>query len=340
MEKKKCILVTGGTGFVGAHLLYHLTLGENRVKALKRPSSSTSLTRRIFGYYQPFDLAQWELIDWIDGDIMDISSLQIAFEGVDQIYHAAAIVSFQGNDKTQIQRINQVGTANVVNIALEKNIAKLLFVSSIGTLGRAEKADLVTEETFWNNKKTSVYSKSKYEAEQEVWRGMAEGLNAVIINPSIILGPGDWSHGSPQLFQTMFKGLKFYTSGSNGFVGVNDLAQVMIVLMNSKIVGERFIISTDNISYQQLFNWMADALNIKRPNIKAGKFLSAISWRLLGIKGLITGKKSSITKETAQTANQLYRYSNEKIKAAIGFEFTPIKTCVEETAKLFLRDRN
>ncbi len=340
MEKEKHILVTGGTGFVGAHLLYHLTLGGNRVKALKRPSSSTSLTHKIFEYYQPLALAQWELIEWIEGDIMDISSLQIAFEGIDQLYHAAAIVSFQGNDKTQIQRINQAGTANVVNIALEKNIEKLLFVSSIGTLGRAEKSDLVTEETFWNNKKTSAYSKSKYEAEQDVWRGMAEGLNAVIINPSIILGPGDWSHGSPQLFQTMFKGLKFYTSGSNGFVGVNDVAQVMIVLMNSKIVGERFIISTDNISYQQLFNWMADALNVKRPNIKAGNFLSAISWRLLGIKGMITGKKSSITKETAQTANQLYRYSNKKIKAAIGFEFTPIKTCVEETAKLFLRDRN
>jgi nucleoside-diphosphate-sugar epimerase len=339
MGDKKNILVTGGTGFVGAHLLFHLTLEGKKVKALKRPSSSTALAIKIFGYYRPFSQTQWELVEWIDGDIMDIPSLQDAFEGINQLYHVAAVVSFHGNNKTRIKRTNHEGTSNVVNISLEKKIDKLLFVSSIGTLGRAEKSEQVNEDAFWNNKKTSTYSKSKYEAEQEVWRGMAEGLNAVIINPSIILGPGDWSHGSPQLFQTMSKGLKFFTSGSNGFVCVVDVVQLMIRLMNSPVQGERFIISSENIKYEQLFNWMADALNVKRPHYKAGKLLSGIGWRLLWIKGVITGNKSSITKETAETANQLYQYSNKKIRKTIDFEFTSIKECVEQTAKLFLNDQ-
>jgi len=332
------ILVTGGTGFVGAHLLYHLTLAGIRVQALKRPESSTAWTQKIFGFYQPFSSSQWELIDWVEGDLLDISSLEEAMTDIRQVYHAAAVVSFQGNDKSFIQRVNQQGTANLVNVSLEKNIEKFLFVSSIGTLGRAHQSDAVTEDTHWNNKKTSTYSKSKYEAEREVWRGMAEGLNAVIINPSIIVGPGNWSHGSPQLFQTMYKGLKFYTSGSNGFVGVNDVAKLMIQLMNGPFEGERYIVTSENIPYRQLFQWMADALQVKRPPYHAGKALSGISWRLLAVKGWFTGKKSSITKETAQTANQQYRYANAKVCEATGFVFTPIKTCVEETAEIFLRD--
>ncbi len=332
------ILVTGGTGFVGAHLLFHLTSAGSRVRALKRHESSTQTAQKIFGFYQPFSSSLWDMIEWVDGDLLDIASLEEAMAGIRQVYHAAAVVSFQGNNRSFIQRVNQIGTANLVNVALEKKVDKLLFVSSIGTLGRAHQSEPVTEETHWNNKKTSVYSKSKYEAEREVWRGMAEGLNAVIINPSIIIGPGNWSHGSPQLFQTMYNGLKFYTSGSNGFVGVNDVVHLMILLMNGPFAGERYIVSSENVPYRELFRWMADALHVQRPSYHAGKMLSGISWRLLAIKGWLTGKKSSITKETAQTANQKYRYSNAKVCEATGFVFTPVKTCVEETAEIFLKD--
>jgi nucleoside-diphosphate-sugar epimerase len=336
MDNHSTILVTGGTGFVGAHLLYHLTLSGKHVKALKRSSSSTGLTRKTFSWYAPFSIEQWERIYWIEGDIMDIPSLQEAFDGVDYVYHVAAIVSFQKQNKSTIESVNQVGTANVVNIALEKHIRKLLYVSSIGTLGRVQNTDIVSETTYWSNKKTSVYSKSKYEAEQEVWRGMAEGLTAVIVNPSIIIGPGNWNQGSPQLFETMWKGLKFFTSGSNGFVGVNDVAKLMIQLMDRDLQGERYILSSENVLYEQLFNWMADALQVARPKYKAGLFLSAVAWRFLALAGLFTGRKSSITKETAETANQQYRYSNAKILAATGVKFMPVKDCIEQTAGIFL----
>jgi len=336
MDNQLKILVTGGTGLVGSHLLYHLTLSGQHVIALKRASSSTELAHKIFSWYTPFVDKQWKLIEWIDGDIMDIPSLQDAFEGIDQIYHAAAIVSFQGQNKSTIEQVNITGTANVVNIALEKRIKKLVYVSSIGTLGRVQNKEVVSETIYWSNKKTSVYSKSKYEAEQEVWRGMAEGLTAVIINPSIIIGPGNWNQGSPQLFETMWKGLKFFTSGSNGFVGVNDVAKVMILLMNSDLQGERYIVSSENVPYQQLFNWIAGALQVQRPKFRAGKIISSISWRVLALAGLFTGKKSSITRETALTANQQYRYSNAKIMAATGIRFMPVKDCIEQTAGIFL----
>ncbi len=339
MTTKTGILVTGGTGLVGAHLLFHLTSKGHQVRALKRKKSSLELAKKVFAWYGSINPKQWDLVTWFDGDLLDINSLEDAFDGIGYVYHAAAIVSFQGTDKSIIAQTNHTGTANLVNIALNRKITKLVYVSSIGTLGRSEQDEEVSETHFWNNKKTSVYSKSKYDAEQEVWRGMAEGLSAVIINPSIIIGPGNWSQGSAQLFSTLWKGLKFYTAGSNGFVCVNDVVRIMILLMNSEINGERFIVSSENVSYEQLFLWMAEGMEVANPKIKAGPILSAISWRLLALKGLFTGKKSTITRETAQTAQQNYKYTNKKIKTALRFEFTPVKQCVIQTAKFFLQDK-
>ncbi len=333
------ILVTGGTGFVGAHLLYHLTKEGKQVKALKRPGSETKLTRKIFSYYAEKPDEQFNLVQWIEGDILDYHSLTDAFEGVTKLYHAAAMVSFHTGDRDKVIRINSTGTANVVNAALEKNIEKMCYVSSVGVLGRDNNKELTDEESQWKtSNKSSVYSKSKYEAEREVWRGMAEGLNAVIVNPSIVVGPGNWQAGSPQVFETLWKGLKFYTGGMNGFVDVNDLARAMILLMEGDYSGERYIISAENVSYKQFFEWMAEAMNLPAPKFKAGPFLSGIGWRMLKVLELFTGKKPGITRETARTANQVYRYSTKKFTEATGMEFIPVKESVERTAELFLKE--
>lgn len=332
------ILVTGGTGLVGAHLLFRLTQNGENVRALKRSSSDIQKTRKIFSYYSENYESLLNKIEWVDGDILDYDSILNCLEGVDFVFHAAASVSFQSSDKSSLINTNVLGTENIVNAALEMKTKKLLHVSSIGSLGRAGTDGVVTEESQWNSKKTSVYSTSKYQAEMEVWRGIAEGLNAVIINPSIILGPGDWNSGSSKLFTTMYEGLKFYSTGTNGFVDVNDVVSSMILLMNSDISGERFILNSENISYKDLFYWMAEGLNVKPPKFEAGRFLSEIGWRLLFVKGLISGKKSSITKETAVTANQDYNYSNKKIKKAISIEFIGIKESLLRNARLFVLD--
>lgn len=332
------ILVTGGTGFIGAHLLYHLVVSGKQVKALKRESSKLDLIEKTFNYYSDNPQKLLDKIEWVEGDILDIYSLLDTFEGVDQLYHTAAIVSFHPKDKTNLIRTNIDGTKNVINAALEKKVGKLCHVSSIGALGRADGSGIVDETRHWSNKKSSVYSTSKHESEREVWRGIAEGLNAVIINPSIVLGPGNWNSGSPQVFQTMWKGLQFYTGGTNGFVDVNDVAKAMILLMEGNFQGERYILNSENIAYKQFFEWMAAAMHIPAPKYKAGPFLSGIGWRALKIISLITGKPSSITKETAETANQHYRYSNQKIIDATGMEFVPVKESIERTASYFLRD--
>ena len=332
------ILVTGGTGFIGAHLLYHLVLSGKKVKALKRKSSRMKLIEKIFACYSGKADELLNKIDWVEGDVLDIFSLLEAFKGVDQLYHTAAVVSFHAKDKASLFRTNATGTANVVNAALEQKVGKLCHISSIGALGRADGTGIVDETRQWSSKKSSVYSTSKYEAEREVWRGMAEGLNAVIVNPSIVLGPGNWDAGSPQVFQTMWKGLKFYTGGTNGFVDVNDVAKAMILLMEGDYSGERFILNSENIAYKQFFEWMAAAMNVPAPKYKAGPLLSAIGWRALKVMAIFSGKPSSITKETAETANQRYRYSNKKIIKATGMSFVPVKESVDQTVKFFLKD--
>lgn len=330
------ILVTGGTGLVGSHLLYKLIEQGETPCATYRNTKSLQKIQRVFAYYSDEPLL--EKIKWIKADILDYHSVMDALDNIDKVFHTAAIVSFQSSDKQSLVKTNVEGTANIVNACVEKKIKKLVHVSSIGALGRAGSDGVVTEENHWNGKKSSAYSTSKYLSEMEVWRAVAEGLDAVIINPSIILGPGDWNTGSSKLFNSVYGGLKFYTTGTNGFVDVNDVAEIMIKLMNSDIVGERFIVNSENINYKDLFLWMADALNVSRPKYRAGKNLSEVVWRLLAIKTIITGKRSSITRETAETANQLYYYSNNKIVETIGHKFIPVKESVCRNAVLFLKD--
>jgi nucleoside-diphosphate-sugar epimerase len=334
------ILVTGGTGFIGSHLLFHLTSSGEKVKALKRAESSTDLTSKIFSYYSDDPQKLMKKIEWVDGDLLDYFSLFDALKGIKQLYHVAAAVSFHSNDKENVIRTNVDGTANLVNAALDQKVSKLCFVSSIGALGRAVSIGLVTEETeFQPSSKNSVYSTSKYESEKEVWRGMAEGLDVVVVNPSIVVGPGNWNAGSPQLFQTMWNGLKFYSVGTNGFVDVNDVAKALVLIMNGPFSGERFILSAENITYKQFFEWMAEAMKMPTPKIKAGLFLSAIGWRVLKVKSLLTGSRSGITKETSKTANQVYRYSNKKVIEATRIRFVPVKESIEKTAALFLSEQ-
>ncbi len=332
------IFVTGGTGLLGSHLLYRLVTSGETPLALKRPTSDISITRKVFSYYCTNVDELMNKVQWVEGDILDYSSIAEIIEDVNEVYHTAATVSFKPSDKKKLLSINVQGTANVVNASLEYKIRKLVHVSSIGTLGRADTNGLVTEETHWNSKKSSVYSTSKYSAELEVWRGIAEGLNAVIVNPSIIIGPGNWNSGSSKLFTTMYNGLMFYSSGTNGFVDVNDVVVAMTKLMQGSFSGERFIINSENVSYESLFHIMAKELNVTPPRYKATKFLSEIAWRLLYIKSLITGRQSTITRETAETANQAYRYSNKKILDSIGIKFMTIEESLKRNARLFLLD--
>ncbi|WP_298716464.1 NAD-dependent epimerase/dehydratase family protein [Chitinophaga sp.] len=323
------ILVTGGTGFLGSYLLRALVKAGKPVRALYRSRIPDAVK----------DVA--DRIEWVQGDVLDVTSLEAAFAGINEVYHCAAVVSFQPDAREAMMKINIEGTANVVNMAIDANIRKLVHVSSVASLGRAKQNDQLNEKSQWEeSKNNSQYAVSKHLSEMEIWRGIAEGLDAVIVNPSIILGSGFWHDGSGMLLKNAWKEFPYYTEGVNGFVDVEDVVEAMIRLMESPISGERFILNGDNWPYRQLFNEMALHLGKKPPHIAAKPWMAAIVWRIEKIRGMITGKRPLLTRETARTAQLKVYYNNGKILEALpGFRFRPLADTIGEISRNFLREQ-
>jgi len=315
------ILVTGATGFLGSEVALQLLQQGNRIRCTRRVHS---LIPDILLPYQ---------IQWVEADMLDIFALEDALKGITQVYHCAAWVSLKQADKKPMINANVTGTANLVNLCAQQNI-RLVHVSSVAAIGLAKPGDLVTENHHLDQAtETDGYAISKLESEMEVWRGIAEGLEAVIVNPSIIIGASAGIAGSGQLFETIRKGLKFYTEGSCGFVDVEDVARCMIALMNTDITGERYIISAENRGYRQLTAEIADGFDVKPPAILAKPWIMGIAWRASKIIGALTGKNPPIDKVSAQAASLTRNYDNSKIKKAIDIEFKPISETVKEVCE-------
>lgn len=336
------IFITGCTGLLGSHLVAEIIKGQkskvkSQIKLLCRKNSDLSLLKKVLSRYDFGEIPN--NIEFVYGDILDYDVLEDAMRNVDEVYHCAAVVSFDASDKNSLMRVNVEGTRNMVNAALQCGVKKFCHVSSIAALGRALEGETIDEESPWtHSKNNSVYSNSKHEGEMEVWRGIAEGLNATIVNPSLILGAGKWDSSSCELFNTIAKGFPFYTTGINGFVDVKDVARAMIMLMENNKFGQRYCLNGALISYQDLFKLMADNFKVKAPYIKVGKFLSEIAWRVFWLIGKIKGKKPLITKETARTATRRYSYSSAKIIKELNFTFTPIEESVREICENFKLD--
>ena len=330
------IFITGGTGLVGSHILLKLSQRNISFKALKRERSSLDICKDVFTYYNAE--SQFNKIKWVNGDVNDIPSLEEVMKNCTKVIHAAAIVSFHNDDEEIMYKINIEGTINIVNVALSAGIEKLSYISSIAALGRNTTSDIVDENCdFKISKKENNYSLSKYYSEQEVWRASQEGLDVVILNPSVILGPGDWTKGSSQIFTKLYKGLKFYTTGSTGYVDVIDVANCAIQLLLSDIKNERFIINGANMKFRTLFDLIAEGLGKKKSTIKITPLLREIAWRAEWIRSFIIGKKPLLTKETANSSMKNNSYSTKKIEEAIGYKFIPIQESVTKYCKWFLR---
>ncbi len=335
------ILVTGGTGMLGSNLLLELSKSNNETIAIKRSSSSLRGVQKLFA---DKNLSQnFKKIKWVDADLLDLYNLSGVFKkyGITKVYHCAAQISYKKSDNKLLLENNVTSTKNIVNISLQYSVLKMCYVSSIATLGAGTGSEKITEETEYNTDgNNSGYSTSKYYAELEVWRGIAEGLNAVIVNPSVILGSGDWKTGSSSIFSTIYKGLKFYTKGVTGFVDVIDVAKIMIILMESEISSERFIINSENLSYFELFKSIANKLNKKAPSIYANKNLTAFAWRLEYLKSILTGKQPVITSNSARTSHKVLIYSNKKLLARINYSFIKIEDSIKYYAEKFITDTN
>jgi dihydroflavonol-4-reductase len=328
--QNKKVFLTGATGFVGAYLVRALLSEGYEIRAMKRKGSPLLLLGE--------DAKE---VEWVEGDLLDLPFLEEVMQGVEQVYHAAAMVSFDPKDVRKMMEVNVRGTENLVNTALVAGVDKFLQISSIAALGRKKNEKRIDEKAQWeNNSINSNYAISKFKAECEVWRGVQEGLNAVIVNPSVILGAGYWHSGTGKMFVQANKGLRFYPQGVTGFVDVRDVAWASVKLMQSEISAERFILNAENYSYLQLFSEMAEALGKKAPKWKMPHWGVELMWRAELLRSKALGVKPLITKELARNLESHYEYSAKKIEKAIDYKFIPLSQTIKETAVVLKESMN
>jgi nucleoside-diphosphate-sugar epimerase len=321
------VFVTGGSGLLGGYLLRELLRQGAGVKALYRNRYPLLLTPEEIG-----------AIEWIQGDLFDVVLLNEICETCEEVYHCAGMVTFNPSKKDKMMQTNVQGTANVVNACIAGNVKKLVHVSSVSALGRKRDGMTVTEESQWSEENNlSNYGKSKYLAEVEVWRGMSEGLNAVIVNPTIILGVGDWNDSSAATFKNAYREFPWYTDGVSGFVDATDVAKLMIALMKSDITEQRFIVTAENLGFRDVFNVMAKYFGKRAPYRKVSSLMAALVWRVERVKSLFTGEDPLLTKETAETAQMKVYFDGSKLRNAIpGFSYRPLEESIAESCKEYL----
>ena len=332
------ILVTGGTGLVGSHLLLHLIENGENVRAIYRTKNNIQKAKSVFELYKKEAL--FEKIEWLEADILDVPSLETAFIDIDYVYHCAALISFDPKDEEALRKINIEGTANMVNFSIALGVKKFCFVSSIAALGDlASHETYISEETDWNPEKPhSDYAISKYGSEMEVWRAHQEGLDVIIVNPGVILGPipktKNKQQGSAELYLKVAKGLSFYTLGSTGFITVDDVVKISSQLMHSEIKNERFTLIADNIIFKDILDTIAEVLKVKKPSRHAKPLFMNFLWMADGIFSTLFFQKRRLTKATAKASYSKNLYSNEKIKTALGTVFTDVHQYVKDISKL------
>ena len=335
------ILVTGGTGLVGSHLLLELTQAGKKPRAIYRSNSKLADVKKVFSYYLPENESEFlfNSIEWVEADITDIPSLDKAFSEVITVYHCAALISFSEKNAKKMRSINIEGTANIVNTCLKFKVQKLCYVSSIATLDLAiGEKEIYENFTWYPEKDHNDYTISKHGGEIEVWRGTQEGLSAIIVNPGVIIGPGFWSHGSGKIFTRIHNRLNYYFPKITGFVGVQDVVKAMFMLMDSAIENEQFILVSENRSFKDILEVVANSLHKKPPVKRLKPWMIYIAWIYQSISSNLWGAKKILSRTDATSLYEETFYSSEKIKRAINFEFVPMNKVIEETGTFFIKE--
>lgn len=330
---------------LGAHLLHRLTKSGYQIRALKRETSNLNQIKRIFSYYSSAEETEQLLstIEWVDGDLLDRDSIREHLNGVDLIINAAAVVSFRRKDRIEMLHNNVEGTANLVDLSKELGINRICHVSSTSALGNPPEGVPASEEHVWNNsRKRTAYGKSKFLSEMEVWRGMHEGMEVLIVNPGVVIGPGNWQSGSPRLFTTIWNGFRFYTQGGTGFVDVLDVTQAIVSLIDrtqwDKVKNQRYVLVAKNVKFRDFFDSVADNLGKKRPTIPVGYWLLAIGWRVAVLLSWFTSSPPAITRDSVSGSNEMSHYDGSRITRIIPFRYTEVGDSVARVAKIFLNE--
>jgi dihydroflavonol-4-reductase len=334
------IFVTGGTGYLGSHLLYHLIQMDKPVRALYRGREKLDYFLKFRKFYPGVTDQQLGKIEWVKGDMLDYFTLSEYLSGITRAYHTAGLVSFYSEDKQKLFRINVLSTSNLVNACLEHGVERLCHVSSISAMGDPRNGEPIDESRLWSkNTSPSTYSFSKFRGEMEVWRGINEGLQAVIVNPSVIVGPGMWYGSWEGIFKQIYKGLKYYPAGSSGYIDVQDVVKVMIRLTESEVTGERFILSAENLSHREVLDYLAQAMKKPLPAHALTPFKITMACQLEKIRAKFLGGRPRITRQSMKSSTAVTSYSNQKLKLALPFEFTPVKESLASSVRFFMDEK-
>jgi dihydroflavonol-4-reductase len=332
------ILVTGGTGLVGAHLLLDLTRSQEKVRAIFRKESSLKAVRKVFSYEVSEEKADrlFNSIEWVQADITDIPSLSAAFTNIRIVYHCAALVSFDSAKDSQLRKINIEGTANVVNLCISEKIEKLCFISSIATLDKQPGKKIFNERSYWNKEADhNMYSITKYGAEMEVWRASQEGVPVVVVNPGVIIGPGFWNKGSGKIFTKLNSGLSYFFPKTTGFIGVWDVVRAMIMLTNSGAENEQYVLVSENLSFKTVFEEVAQQLKVKVPSKEAKPWMIMIAWIWQEISWPFTSKERQLERASFRKLFSHSYYSSQKIKENFNFKFEAMDAVIHKTAAAY-----
>lgn len=335
----RMILVTGGTGLVGSHLLLRLAQGGKKIRASYRKPESLKNVLKVFGYSSETPQPLWEQISWVQADITDIGALSHAFAGVEQVYHCAALISFDPGDYNTLVKSNVEGTANIVNLCLAYKVKKLCYVSSVAALGTAPSGKAITEATEWSGHHASVYARTKYQAELEVWRGAQEGLSVGIVNPGIVLGPGFWDRGSGVLFTYAAKGKAYAPPGGAGFVSVNDVVRAMTQLMACDVGQQRFVVVSENRLYKDVLQKMAWHLGVAPPVKTLPLGVLEGLWRMDWLWSTLSGKSRRLTKAWVKGMYTPKVYSAEALKNRLNFTFEALEGTIAFCCATFKKER-
>ena len=329
------VLVTGGTGLVGSHLLLKLAQQNQSVRALYRKGANLERVKTVFSYYSKNSKSLYETIEWAEADLNDLPKLTLAFKDITHVFHCAAYISFDPSNYKILRATNIKGTANIVNLSIANKVEKLCYVSSVATLGYD--ADLITEETKWEgNQNQSVYAISKYGAEMEVWRASQEGVAAVIVNPGVILGPGFWNSGSGLLFKLAGKKQRYFTNGRTGYVAVNDVTNAMLDLMDSDIKNQRYVLVAENLTYKEILTTVAKSMEIAPPTKLASERMLQFAMVYDWLQSKLLGRKRRLSKALCRALTRDCKFSSEKIKTDLkSFKFTPISEATQQVVQYF-----
>ena len=331
------ILVTGGTGLVGAHLLVQLTKKHEKIRAIHRQHSNLKAVERVFSYYFDDITPYFSKIEWVEADITDTTTLEKVFDGILYVYHSAAMISFHPKKYRKMRKINIEGTANIINFSISTGVKKLCHVSSVAAVGKPINGKMIDESTEWSVETSNYgYAITKHGAEMEVWRGTQEGLDVVIVNPGIILGEGFWRSGSGKMFSKVYSGMKYYTEGITGYVDVKDVVKSMIQLMESSAKNERYILISENRSFKDVFSEMALAFAKKPPTVKITKTMSQFGWRIAIFVSKFTGKAPILTRHSATSLHNKYEFSNAKISKEIRFKFIKVSESIQRVCSRYM----